>query len=105
MPPTDQVTDAGALEYKEQATANGRVVRKIVGFRPGFTYTYDFVTALITLLRTGTFFTVGYFDLDGTEQSETFSVSYPSFSVFKFDSSGTAVWTGCTLTIKAQEVS
>jgi len=109
MPRTDQVTDAGALEYKEQTTAGGRIVRKIVGFRPGFTYTYDFVPAatiiaLISLLRVGTFFTVGYFDLDGTDKSGTFSVSYPSFSLFKFDSSGTAVWTSCTLTIKAQEV-
>ena len=110
MPRTDQVTDAGTLETKDQTTANGRMVKKIIGFRPGFTYTYDYIpaatlTALIALLRARTFFTIGYFDLDGIDKSGTFSVDYPSFSLFKFHSDGSAVWHDCKITIKAQEVS
>ncbi|MFA6717903.1 MAG: hypothetical protein WCS15_02365 [Prevotella sp.] len=108
MPRTDQVTDAGSMVYKETTMASGRVVRKVTGFRAGFTYTYDYVpaatiTSLITLLRTGGFFTVGYFDLDGTDKSGTFSVEYPQFSLFKFVN-GVAMWYSCTLTITAQGV-
>ena len=109
MPKTKKVSDAGALEYKEQNTAGGRIVRKITGFRPGFTYTWDYVpaatiAALVALLRVGTFFTVGYFDVDGTDKSGTFSVDYPAFNLFKFVN-GVGMWHNCTLTIKAQEVS
>jgi len=108
MPQTDQVTDAGSVVCKETTMAGGRVVRKVTGFRAGFTYTYDYVpaatiTSLVALLRTGGFFTIGYFDLDGTDKSGTFSVSYPSFSVFKFVN-GVAMWHGCSLTITAQGV-
>jgi len=110
MPPTDQVTDAGALETKDQTTANGREVSKIIGFRPGFTYVYDYVPAdtfraLVALTREKKYFTVGYFDTDGTDKSGVFSVSYPLPKVFKFGNDGIAVWHDFTLTIKAQEVS
>lgn len=108
MPRTKKVSDAGAPEYKEIKMAGGKYVREMKGFRPGFKYAWDYVpaatiTALITLLRTGGFFTVGYFDLDGTDKSGTFSVSYPTFEVFKFVD-GAAMWHNCTLTIKSQEV-
>ncbi|MEA4919387.1 MAG: hypothetical protein VB078_00465 [Clostridiaceae bacterium] len=109
MPQTDQVSDAGAMEYKALTMAGGREVHRITGFRPGFTYAYDYapattVRALAALLRAGTFFTVGYFDLDGEDKSGTFSITYPLPKVFKYDENGVAVWHDFSLTIKAQEV-
>jgi hypothetical protein len=108
MPRTRNVTDAGAVVAKESEMASGRIVRKVTGFRPGFTYTWDYVPAetiasLAALLRTGAYFTVGYFDIDGTDQTGTFSVSYPAPQVFKFVG-GVAMWHNFTLTIRAQGV-
>lgn len=108
MPRTKKVADAGAPEYKEIQMASRKTVREMMGYRAGFTYKWDYVpaatiTALTTTLKTGGFYTVGYFDLDGTDKSGTFSVSYPSFEVFKFVN-GVAMWHNCSLTIKAQEV-
>lgn len=108
MPRTRKVTDAGAPEYKEITMAGGKTVREMIGFRPGFTYEWDYVpastiAALVPLLRTGDFLTVDYFDVDGTDSSGLFSVSYPSPGVFRFKE-GIAVWHGFQLTIKAQEV-
>lgn len=108
MPRTKKVIDAGAPEHKEIKMAGGKVIREMLGYRSGFTYKWDYVpaatiTALTTMLRTGGFYTVGYFDLDGTDKSGTFSVSYPSFEVFKFVN-GVAMWHNCSITIKAQEV-
>lgn len=108
MPRTKKVSDAGSPEYKEVKMAGGKIVRELIGFRPGFKYEWDYVpaadiAALATMLRTGGFFTVGYFDVDGTDGSGTFSVSYPSVEVFRFRN-GVAVWHNCSLTIMSQEV-
>ncbi len=109
MPMTKDVVDVGKMEYKEQSTANGRTVRKLIGFRPGFKYQWDYVpiatiTALNAMLRAGTFFTVTYFDTDSTAQSGTFSVSYPAPTLFGYVD-GAAVFHKFELTIAAQEVS
>lgn len=108
MPRTRQVVEAGELVYVEKQMASGKLVRDVKGFRAGFTYTWDYVpaatiTALVTMLRAGGYFTVGYFDTDGTDKSGTFEVSYPTLEMFTFRN-GVAVWHNCTLTIKAQEV-
>lgn len=108
MPRTRQVQDAGELAYIEKEMASGKRVRDVKGFRPGFTYSWDYVpastiTALITMLRSGSYFTVDYFDLDGVDKTDVFSVDYPTFKVFTFRK-GVAVWHDCTLTIKAQGV-
>ena len=108
MPRTKKVTDAGAMEYVELTMAGGKTVREMIGFRAGFTYSWDYVPAaiinsLIALLRSGSYFTVDYFDIDGTEKSGVFSVSYPAFEVFTYKN-GAPVWHNCSLTIKAQEV-
>jgi len=108
MPMTKDVNDVGKMEYKEQTTANGRTVRKLIGFRPGFKYLWDYVsvatiTALNAMLRTGTFFTVTYFDTDSTAQSGTFSISYPAPTLFDYID-GIAVFHKFELTIAAQEV-
>jgi hypothetical protein len=109
MPRTRQVQDAGELAYIEKEMASGKRVRDVKGFRPGFTYTWDYVpastiTALVTMLRSGSFFTVDYFDVDGTDKTGLFAIDYPSFEVFTFKG-GVAVWHNCTLTIRAQGVS
>ena len=109
MPITKDVTDAGELVYKETTMASGRIVRKIIGFRPGFKYVWDYVptatiTALSALLRTGGFFTVTYFDTDGTAKTGTFSISYPAPSLFGYVD-GVAVFHNFELTITAQGVS
>ena len=108
MPKTSEVVDAGEVLFKENTMANGNLVRSIKGFRAGFTYVWDYlpadtITQLIAFVRTGGFFTVSYFDVDGAEKSGTFALSYPTFAVFGFKN-GTAIWHNCTLTIKAQEV-
>lgn len=108
MPRTKKVSDAGTVEAKDIPMAGGKTVREVIGFRKGYKYTWDYVpaatiTALSVMLRSGGFFTVGYFDIDGTDGSGTFSVSYPSLEVFKFVN-GLAMWHNCSITIKAQEV-
>jgi hypothetical protein len=105
---TKSVTDAGVLVYKETTMASGRVVRKIIGFRPGFKYIWDYVptatiTTLNTMIRTGGFYTVTYFDTDGTAKSGTFSISYPAPVLFGYID-GIAVFHDFELTITAQEV-
>ncbi len=109
MPQTRRVAEAGEQVFIEKKMASGALVRDIQGFRPGYTYAWDWVPAstissLVTMLRGGGFFTVDYFDVDGTDKSGLFAVSYPSFEVFAFRN-GVAMWHNCSLTIKAQEVS
>lgn len=109
MPYTENVTDVGANEYKEITMASGLKVKKIIGFRRGFRYDWDsvpaeIITALISMLRTGEYYTVGFFDTDGTDGTALFSVSYPSFQLFTFEKDGTAVWHVCSLTITARGV-
>lgn len=109
MPRTNSVVDSGEVLATESTMASGKIVRDIKGFRAGFTYSWDYVPAdtiaqLVAFARTGGFFTVGYFDVDGTEKSGTFSLSYPAFGVFCYKN-GVAVWHNCKLTIKAQGVS
>lgn len=108
MPRTRRVTEAGELVYKEAPMASGLRVRDITGFRPGFTYEWDYVpaatiNALVAMLRTGNFCTVNYFDIDGTEKQGVFSVDYPRFELFTFRN-GIPMWHNCALTIKAQGV-
>lgn len=109
MPRTRQVQEAGELVYTEKPMASGKLVRDVNGFRAGYTYTWDYVpaatiTALVTMLRSGGYFTVNYFDVDGTDKSGLFAVDYPKFELFTFRK-GVAMWHNCTLTIKAQGVS
>ena len=109
MPRTRQVAENGEVIYTEKVMANGALVRDVMGFRPGFTYTWDYVpastiTALVTMLRSGSFFTVDYFDVDGTDKTGLFAIDYPSFELFTFKN-GVAMWHNCTLTIRAQGVS
>lgn len=108
MPRTRKVTDAGELIYKEKQMASGLVVRDIKGFRPGFRYEWDYVpastiTTLVTMLRKGGFFTVDYFDVDGTDKQGVFSIEYPSFEVFTYRN-GIPVWHNCVLKITSQGV-
>lgn len=108
MPPTKKVSDAGEPVFTETTMASGLRVRDIKGFRAGFTYEWDYVpaatiTALIALLRTGSFFTVDYFDTDGTDKQGVFSIDYPSLELFTFRD-GIPMWHNCKLKIMAQGV-
>ena len=108
MPRTRKVSEAGELVYTEKQMASGKMVRDVKGFRAGYVYKWDWVPAstindLVAMLRTGSYFTVDYFDTDGTDKSGTFSIDYPSFEVFTFRD-GVAMWHNCNLTIRAQEV-
>ena len=108
MPRTRKVTEAGELVFTEKPMASGLRVRDIIGFRPGFSYEWDYVpsstiTPLVTMLRTGGFFTVNYFDTDGTDKQGVFSIDYPSFRIFTFRND-VPMWRDCKLTIKAQGV-
>jgi len=108
MPRTRKVQDAGEKVFSESVMASGKRVRDVKGFRPGYIYTWDYVpadtiTALVAMLRTGEFFTVEYFDVDGTDKSGVFTIDYPTFELFTFKN-GVPVWHNCTLTIRAQDI-
>lgn len=108
MPRTKQIADAGAVVAKESQMASGLIVRDVVGFRRGIIATWDYVPAttiasLKTLLQSGGFLTVTYFDIDGTSHTELCAVSYPTMEVFCYKDN-VPVWHNCSLTIQAQEV-
>ncbi len=108
MPITRKVVDDGKTEYKEKTMASGKKVRDIIGFRKGFTYEWDYIpsetiNSLMSLLRTAEALTVSYFDVDGTEGSALFYVSYPNLGVFAFRND-VPIWHDCKLTISAVEV-
>ncbi len=108
MPKVRKVSVGGAEVAKEVTMASGKMVKDVLGHRTVITAEWDYVpaatmAALINLLRTGGYFTVGYPDPDGTDKSGAFSISYPKPGIFKFKS-GVPMWHGVKLTMTAQEV-
>jgi hypothetical protein len=82
MPRTRQVAD---VERKYLRKTNGERgdSRDVMGFRPGFTYTWDWVRAetiksLIAMLRCGRFY-CRILDVDGVDKTGLFAIDYPSF--------------------------
>ena len=88
--------------------AGGNVVRDIKGFRPGYSFSWDYIPAavvnqLIPMLRAGGYFTVEYPDTDGTDKTGVFLISYPQPKVFKFIG-GVPMWHDFSLTISSRVV-
>lgn len=108
MPRTKTPTVSGEVVANETIMASGKSVKDIIGYRAVVTAEWDYVpadtmAALVAMLRTGGYFTVGYPDPDGTDKSAKFSISIPSPGIFKFN--GTVpMWHKVSLTMTAQEV-
>ena len=108
MPRTKRIRLSGEEVANQVVMAGGKTVKEMIGFRKTLTAEWDYVpastmAALHGLLRQGGFFTVSYQDIDGTAQSDSFSINYPTSKIFKFIN-GVAMWHGVTLVMTGQEV-
>ena len=108
MPQIKKIEVGGEEVCNEITMAGGKLVKEMIGFRTVVSAEWDWVPAatmrsLVTLLRGGGYFTVGYPDPDGTYRNGKFSVSIPSIGIFKFKD-GVAMWHGVQLDMTAQEV-
>lgn len=108
MPKIKKITVGGSEVAKEITMASGKMVKDVIGHRTVIDAEWDYVpaatiTALVTMLRAGGYFTVSYPDPDGTYKSGFFSINYPKNKIFKFVD-GIPMWHGVSLTMTAQEV-
>ena len=104
-----------SIVYKEEAVvyevemASGKIVQDIMGVRPGFTATFDYIPAdtlkeILSLLRYGGFFTVLYPTPLGNDEIGTFKIEENAGQkVFKFIN-GQPMWHGMTLNFTSQVV-
>lgn len=88
--------------------ASGKLVKDVKGHRKSISAQFSYIPAetvryLSTTLRLGGFHQVMYEDLDGNIQTESFTISQPQLTVFKYVN-GVAVWAELTLDMTGQEV-
>ena len=88
--------------------ASGKLVKDVKGHRKSISaqFSYipaDTVKALSTTLRLGGFHQVMYEDLDGADKTESFTISQPQLTVFKYVN-GVAMWAELALEMTGQEV-
>jgi hypothetical protein len=108
MPKTRSLSVNGTAVEKTAAMASGKNIKEMTGHRTTITASWKAVpqatmNSLTTLLRQGGFFTVAYPDTDGTDKTASFTISYPSPGVWKYQD-GNPVWANVTLNMSAQEV-
>ena len=108
MPRVRDVSVGGEEVCKEITMASGKKVKDIIGHRAVVSAAWDWlpaetISALQTMLRKGGYFTVSYPDPDGADKSGSFSISFPTPKVFKFNGT-TPRWHGVSLKMIAQEV-
>lgn len=104
-----------SIVYKEEAVAyevemaSGKIVQDIMGVRPSFTATFDYIPAdtlkdILGLLRNGGFFTVLYPSPLGADEVGVFKIEENAGQkVFKFVN-GQPMWHGMTLNFTSQVV-
>jgi len=104
--PKVKAVEVGAVEVAiSKQMASGKIVKDVTGYRPTILASWDFVPAdtitnLLTLLRSGSFFTVLYPAPTGDE-SGIFSITYPTLGLFSFIG-GIPVWHNVTLSMEGQ---
>lgn len=106
--PRTKIQETGKQEAITKQTLSGVIVDDMLGFRPGFTASWEYLPeatyeALISLLRTGTMFYVTFPDILG-EMTCICKITYPSGAkVFKHIK-GKPFWGYFTINVTAQEV-
>ena len=109
MPRTKNITYNEKPIAYETEMASGKIVQDIMGYRPTFTVTFNYIPAdtlkeLMSLLRYGGFFTVLYPSPLGEEKLGTFKITEDAGQkVFKFVN-GQPMWYGMTLNFTSQVV-
>lgn len=88
--------------------ASGKKVKEVIGHRTVVNAEWDAVpadtmAALHTMLRKGGYFTVSYPDPAEGDVTASFSISYPTSKIFKFNGT-VAYWHGVSLKMTAQDV-
>lgn len=109
FPVTTNISQGGELEGAESKMADGSLVYDVLGFRAVVTYKYDYLPqlvfdALIPLLRGHKYLTATVLDIDNTEKTALYSVSYPTAEAFKLTNDGKAVWHNVEIKLTAKEV-
>jgi hypothetical protein len=89
MPKVRDVTCGGTLEGDENTMSDGTKTFEVKGFRSTVTSVYDWVPQniindLVSMLRSGKYFTVSYPDPDGTDRTALMSVDPPESKVYKY---------------------
>lgn len=107
MPLTRKISYGGISEEKQATMASKKIVTDIIGFRRTVSAEWDWVpaetiTALISILRQGGFFSVTYPTPEGT-RTDTMSVNFPTLEIFAYRS-GVAIWHGVRLDMQTQDV-
>lgn len=88
--------------------ASGKLVKDVKGYRKSLSAQFSYIPAetvrdLSATLRLGGFHQVMYEDLDGNIQTESFTISQPQLTVFKYVK-GVAMWAELALEMTGQEV-
>lgn len=88
--------------------ASGKLVKDVKGYRKSLSAQFSYIPAetvrdLSATLRLGGFHQVMYEDLDGNIQTESFTISQPQLTVFKYVG-GVAMWAELALEMTGQEV-
>lgn len=88
--------------------ASGKLVKDVKGYRKSLSAQFSYIPAetvrdLSATLRLGGFHQVMYEDLDGNIQTESFTISQPQLTVFKYVN-GVAMWAELALEMTGQEV-
>ncbi len=107
MPRVKAISVGGTEVSKQTEMASGKIVKDLLGYRPSIVAQWDYVpastiTALLTLLKTGCFFTVTYPSPTG-DASLVCSIDYPTLGIFAFID-GVPMWHSVTLVMDGQEV-
>ncbi len=108
MPRVKKITVGGEEVAKEIQMASGKKVKEVIGHRTVVSAEWDAVpaetmAALHTMLRQGGYFTVSYPDPAEGDVTASFSISYPTSKIFKFNGAA-AYWHGVSLKMTAQDV-
>lgn len=109
LPRTRQITYVEELVAHETEMASGKIVQDIMGVRPTFTAVFEYIPTdvlqnIMTLLRSGGFFTVAYPSPISGEEVGVFKITEDAGQkIFKFVN-GQPMWYGMTLTFTSQAV-
>ena len=108
MPRVKKITVGGEEVAKEIQMASGKMIKEVIGHRVTVSAAWDAVpaetmAALHTMLRQGGYFTVSYPDPAEGDVTASFSISYPTSKIFKFNGTA-AYWHGVSLKMTAQDV-
>lgn len=108
LPVTKNIVHSGEYEGQEVKMADGTLKYDALGFRLIITYSYTYLPASVmselhSMLRKGKIFQCTYIDVDNTEKTGDFVLSYPQTTIFMYKNN-VPVWKDATLQLKAKVV-